>query len=145
MTTRTFLAMTHDESFPISLRSRCPKIQNIRCWSHNFESFRGCLDGVKSISIVSESSSEGLKLRSVEEPLDGTWSTNIMMLRNLDCLSTCKGLETLELTFALLLSDLFPLSFCTRLKNLSNGYSSVINLAPLSSMPLLEKLSLIKK
>jgi Leucine-rich repeat (LRR) protein len=59
-------------------------------------------------------------------------------------LSACKELETLEILYARGISDLSPLSSCTRLKKFQVIRSEVTDLNPLMSIPLLEELVISK-
>ena len=109
------------DSFPISLLSRCGRIEHIRCDSHNISSLEGCPDGLKSLHIAN-----GQHLASLE-PLRG-----------------CTGLESLRVERESLISDLSPLAGCTRLKSLILIMSNVTNISVLASFPNLEALSLMK-
>lgn len=66
------------------------------------------------------------------------------IISSLDPLLSCKDLESLYIGSAGHISDLSPLSTCTSLKSLILEASIVTDLAPLSSMPLLEDLSITK-
>jgi hypothetical protein len=87
--------------------------------AHQMKSLEGCPDGLKSLYIE-----YGQYIESLEP------------------LSACKELETLELNFIINVPDLSPLLLCKRLKSLFLGCLSLVDLTPLSSMPLLQNLDL---
>ena len=107
-------------SLPAALLDRCKRIEHIRCDS--LCSLEGCPVGLKSLVIRYGDS-----------------------MTTLQPLSVCKDLDILEIVYAPDISDLSPLSSCTRLKKLILPYSSVADLSPLLSMPLLEELHLIRE
>ena len=108
------------ESFPLALR-RCKRIEHIRCNSRKLRSLDGCPDGLKSLHIGQVDS-----------------------LHSLDPLRGCTELEIFDIEVAHQISDLNPLNACTRLKTLILPYSQVTDISVLSSMPLLEEISLQK-
>lgn len=106
---------------PAQLASRCKRIQEITCFSWNLSHIEGCPRGLKRLC------------------LDG------VNLKNLDPLSACFRLEKIEIYRATLISDLSPLRACASLKRILVDGSRVVDLSPISSLPLLEELIIQKE
>ena len=116
-------------SFPTAALKRCKRIEHIRCF--RLECLGGCPDGLKSLVI---DNGDYIRADSQLKPL-----------------SACKELEELSIghwessvDFSYI-TDLSPLSNCTKLKKLILPRSLVTDITPLSSLPLLEELDLFKK
>ena len=102
-----------------AVMKRCKRIEHIRCDGHYLVSLDMCPDVLIKSLIIDRGD----------------------RLKDLDHLSICKELETLQI-YVSNFSDLSPLSACTRLKRLSLTHSRVSDLTSLSSLPLLEELDL---
>ena len=103
------------DSFPMNLSSRCKNIKHIIC-NGSLRWLEGCPHGLKSLLIR-----------------DGR------TLLTLCPLSVCKDFKSLQVEYV---TDIACLSSCTRLKKLVLTMSTVTDLTPISSMPMLEELNL---
>jgi hypothetical protein len=105
------------DTLPVAALKRCKRIEQVICLRPR--SLESCPDGLKSLYVE-----------------DGR------SLESLGPLSACKELETIEIYSAIKISDLSPLSSCTRLTELIVTMSNVTDISPVSSLALLEEVDL---